>query len=102
MGRDAFTGEEGAVLYLDVETSDNFRGGKIQYEDITFLTTDGKGVNFKMAATETTGIMDRIANAADAAKQTIYNMGGRMVETLKKGVNIIRGNNGDAEKVIKK
>jgi len=102
MGGDAFNGETGNVLYIDVETSDNFRGGKIQYSDITFLTTDGMGVNFQMQDTETTGIMDRIANAADAAKQTIYNVGGRVMNSLKKGVNIIRGNNGNTEKVIKK
>jgi hypothetical protein len=48
---------------------------------------------------DATSIMDRMA---DATKQTIYNVGGRVMNSLKKGVNILRGENGAAKKVIKK
>jgi hypothetical protein len=94
----AITGTEGAVLYLDVESDADYQGGSVKYEDILFLTTQSKGINFEMNG-ETTGIVSRMA---DAAKQTIYNMGGRVIDGLKKGINIIRGNNGDSQKVIKK
>lgn len=97
MSKAAFTGNDGAVLYLDVETDETFKGGSVRFEDILFLTTDSKGVRFNMTG-DATSIMDRIA---DTAKETIYNVSGRVMNSLKKGVNIIRGN-GKTEKVIKK
>ena len=93
----AFTGNDGAVVYLDVETDESYKGGSVKYDDIIFLTTNAKGVKFQMQG-ETTGVISRFA---DAAKETIYNLGGRVMNGLKKGVNILRGNDG-AKKVIKK
>ena len=93
----AFTGNDGAVVYLDVETDESYKGGSVKYDDIIFLTTNAKGVKFQMQG-ETTGVVSRFA---DAAKETIYNLGGRVMNGLKKGVNILRGNDG-AKKVIKK
>jgi hypothetical protein len=98
MGRDVFEGDNGAVLYLDVETDENYNGGSIQYSNIVFTTIESQGVKFQLGNDNTTGIMSRMANAA---KQTIYNLGGRVMDGLKKGVNIISGN-GKSEKVIKK
>ena len=97
MSKAAFTGNDGDVLYLDVETDESYKGGSIRFEDIIFVTTESEGVRFSMKG-EATSIADRIA---DTAKETIYNLGGRMMNSLKKGVNILRGNNG-AKKVIKK
>jgi hypothetical protein len=97
MSKAAFTGNDGDVLYLDVETDESYKGGSIRFEDIIFVTTESEGVRFSMKG-EATSIADRIA---DTAKDTIYNLGGRMMNSLKKGVNILRGNNG-AKKVIKK
>jgi hypothetical protein len=99
MDKAAFSGNEGAVLYIDVETTEDFRGGEIEYTNIVFGTTESVGVRFYIGNSETVGIS---SSKFDAAKQSIYNLGGRMVDTLKKGINIIRGNNGDAQKVIKK
>ena len=49
-----------------------------------------------------TTAIDKLKNAAAAAGQKVYNLGGRMVDGLKKGVNILRGENGETKKVIKK
>ena len=98
MSKAAFNGNDGAVIYLDVETDETYKGGSVKYENIIFLTTNSRGVSFKMQG-ETTGIMSRMA---DAAVETIYNVGGRVMNGLKKGVNILRGENGAAKKVIKK
>jgi hypothetical protein len=98
MMKNAFQGNDGAVLYLDIETDETYKGGSVKYEDIIFLTTKSQGVHFQMEG-QTTGIMNRMANAA---KETIYNLGGRVMNGLKKGVNILRGENGAAKKVIKK
>jgi hypothetical protein len=95
--KNAFTGNDGAVLYLDVETDESYKGGSVKYEDIIFATTKSQGVKFKMQG-ETTGVISRFA---EAAKETIYNLGGRVMDGLKKGVNILRGDDG-AKKVIKK
>jgi hypothetical protein len=74
--------------------------GAVSYDKILFSQPEGKMYEFSLGS-ETTGIMDRIANAYDAAKQKVYNMGGRMMDSLKKGVNIIRKDNGETQKVIK-
>ena len=39
---------------------------------------------------------------ATDAKETIYNVGGRVMDTLRKGVNIIRRDNGETEKKVVK
>lgn len=95
-GMDAFQGNDGDLLYLDVTTDETYNGGAVSYDNIIFLTTNSKGVHFQMNG-ETTGIISRMAEAIDAAKEKVYNLGGRVMDGLKKGVNIIRG-----EKVIKK
>lgn len=90
-----FKGNEGAVLMFTVEGE-----GAVSYDKILFSQPEGRMFEFSLGS-ETTGIMDRIANAYDAAKQKVYNMGGRMMDSLKKGVNIIRKDNGETQKVIK-
>ena len=47
-------------------------------------------------------IRESITNALESAGQKIYNMGCRVMNGLKKGINIIRRNDGSNEKVIVK
>jgi len=51
---------------------------------------------------QTTGIAERITNAIDSAAQKVYNLGGRLMEGVKKGINIIRNADGTTTKVVKK
>lgn len=96
--KSAFTANDGDLLYLDVETTDDYKGDNVRFDNVLFLTTDSKGQRFQMEGAVATGIMDRMADAVDGAKEKIYNLGGRLMDGLKKGVNIIRGD----KKVIKK
>lgn len=96
--KSAFTANDGDLLYLDVETTGDYKGENVRFDNVLFLTTDSKGQRFQMEGAVATGIMDRMADAVDGAKEKIYNLGGRLMDGLKKGVNIIRGD----KKVIKK
>ena len=90
---ESISGNEGAVVYLDIEGAAEITG------TATFTTKNLKSVTFDLSGTTA---IDKVKNAAAAAGQTIYNLGGRMVDGLKKGVNILRGENGETKKVIVK
>ncbi len=90
---EGISGNEGAVIYLDIEGAGEITG------TATFTTQSKKDVQFDLSGTTA---IDKLKNAAAAAGQQIYNLGGRMVDGLKKGVNILRGENGETKKVIKK
>jgi hypothetical protein len=91
---EAISGNEGAVVYLDIEGAGEISG------TATFTTTNLKSQRFDLNG-ETTAI-DQIKEAAAAAGRKIYNLGGKLMDGLKKGVNIIKGEDGSAKKVIKK
>jgi hypothetical protein len=88
-------GSDGAVLTFTVQGE-----GELSFDNIIFSQADGHSRSFAIDAT-TTGIADKLQNMAIDAKETIYNVGGRVMGTLKKGVNIIRRDNGETEKVVK-
>lgn len=90
---ESISGNEGAVVYLDIVGAGELTG------TATFTTKNLKSVTFDLSGTTA---IDKVKNAAAAAGQTIYNLGGRMVDGLKKGVNILRGEDGSAKKIIKK
>ena len=52
-----------------------------------------------MAAGAATGISG--VKAAADGQSTVYSLGGRLVDTLRKGVNIIRRADGTTRKVVK-
>lgn len=89
-------GEEGAVLYLDVE---NLNGavtiGKAIFVDASLNGHDLTGTS------EATGIRETIANALNSAGQKLYDVSGRMMNSLKNGINIIRNADGTSKKVLK-
>ena len=89
-------GEEGVVLYLDVE---NLNGvvtiGKAVFVDTSLNGHDLTGTS------EATGIRETIANALDSATQKFYDVSGRMLNSLKNGINIIRNADGTSKKVLK-
>lgn len=92
-----FAGSEGAVLYLDVENLN----GDLTIEKAVFTGTDFNSYTL-VGNGETTGIRGTVTNAIESAGETIYNLGGKVMNGLKKGINIIRRADGTTEKVVKK
>jgi len=94
----AFAGNEGDVLYIDVNGQ-----GTVSFENIVFADVNAGTKQFQLASV-TGGIATGIAAAKseNGMMETIYNMGGRLMNGLKKGINIIRRADGTTEKVIKK
>ena len=90
-----FAGNNGAVAYLDIEGLN----GEVNIEKAIFTDTELNG--HQLTANSTTSIRESITNALQSAGQKIYNMGGKMMNGLKKGVNIIRNADGSAKKVMK-
>ena len=91
-----FAGNEGAVVYLDIENLT----GDVNIEKVIFVDTALNGHRLNSAGT--TGIADRISNAIENAGQKIYDLGGRLMNSVKKGINIIRNADGSTKKVINK
>lgn len=90
-----FAGNNGAVAYLDIEGLN----GEVNIEKAIFTDTELNG--HLLTANSTTSIRENITNALQSAGQKIYNLGGKMMNGLKKGVNIIRNADGSTKKVMK-
>ena len=97
---DAFAGNSGAVLYLDFEVAEGAEENFARFNDVFFVNKKAQKVSFNLGGITPTGIQS--ANAETALGQKIYDLGGRMKSSLKKGVNIIRDAAGNARKVIVK
>ena len=97
---ETFSGSEGAVLYIDVETGANFNGGNVELLNILFSNTDAQTRAFAVDANgEATGIS--FMSTIESLKQKVYDLGGRMMNGMMKGINIIQGADGQAKKVLK-
>ena len=82
------------MLYIDVEGAGNVELVNILFSDVnaqTHLFTIGG---------DATGINN--VSTFESLKQQVYDFGGRLVKGLKKGMNIIRRNDGSTDKVIVK
>lgn len=90
-----FAGNNGAVAYLDIEGLN----GEVNIQKAIFTDTELNG--HLLTANSTTSIRENITNALQSAGQKIYNLGGKMMNGLKKGVNIIRNADGSTKKVMK-
>ena len=100
LDNNAFMGNSGAMLYLDVEVSGDYKGGDVELSNVIF--SDAKGLVYKLAgagSNEATGITDI---TAPTVKERIYSVGGQMMKAVKKGVNIIVGSDGTTKKVFNK
>ena len=92
----AFEGNDGAVLYIEVEGMGNVDFQNIYVADVNAATTQFNLNSVAGGATAIEGV------DAAAQGQEVYSLGGRMLNALKKGVNIIRRADGSTQKVIKK
>lgn len=92
-----FTGSEGAVLYVDIENLQ----GEVVLTEALFTDTQFNEANLQNGSV-TTGIRQMISNALEGASKRVYNIGGAMMDSLRKGINIIRNADGTTQKVLKK
>ena len=84
----AFAGNSGAVLYIDVETDDTYAGGKVIISDVIFVTPSAQVKAFSIAG-EATGITGIATD--NSVKGKIYDLSGRVLNAVKKGINVING-----------
>lgn len=90
---ETFSGNDGAVLYLEVE-------GTGTPELLNILFSDANAVTRSFAiGNDATGI-DTVSTF-ESLKQKVYDLGGRVKNGLKKGINIIRRADGTTGKVVK-
>jgi len=93
----AIEGNEGDLLYINVEGQ-----GNVEFQNVILADMAAGSHKFQIAGVaggETTGIA---AAKQNGVMESIYNMGGRVMNGLKKGINIIRRADGTTQKVIKK
>ena len=89
---ESFGGNEGAVLYIDVEGA-----GNVELLNILFSDVNAQTRSFKLG--DATGI--NTVSTFESLKQKVYDLGGRVKDGLKKGINIIRRADGTTQKVAK-
>lgn len=82
----------GTVLTIDIEGE-----GSVAFGNVVLSTLNAKAVSFDLG--NVTGISS--ANVAAQDSNIFYDLGGKMMKGLKKGLNIIRGNDGTTKKVVK-
>ncbi|MBQ9667274.1 MAG: hypothetical protein IJV45_00795 [Prevotella sp.] len=90
-------GNNGAVVYIDIEGAGSL--DQIEFQNVFFAETNAQLTQFTVGAAEATGIN---AVESDSLMDKVYNMGGRVMNAVKKGINIIKGNDGQTKKVVVK
>ena len=96
-----FLNTEVALLVLDVEVSAGYSGGQVAVENAIF--TDAAARSYRLGSVvgeDATGITE--LTATEKVTSTIYSVGGQLMNALKKGINIIRHQDGTTEKVLVK
>ena len=88
------------MLYIDVQTDASFQGGSVEVLNILFSDIYANTHAFAIGNDgEATGI--DIMAAMQSLKQKVYDLGGRVMNGMKKGVNIIQNADGTTKKVLK-
>ena len=96
-----FQNNEQALLVIDLEVSADFEGGALEINDAIFTTANGRGYTLKAAiGGGETGITN--LTVTEKAASRVYSIGGQMMNTLRKGINIIVNSDGTAKKVVNK
>lgn len=91
--------EGNATIYLEVEGNN---AEAITVSNVTAADVAGATYNI-VDKGEATGINGVVSNANNGSlKQRIYSVGGQMMDSVKKGINIIMNSDGSARKVLKK
>lgn len=87
-------GNDGAVIYIDVEGND-----RLEVEGVVFADSNAVAYDVKKAGTS---LVDSIIDSAKEAKEKIYNVAGQTLNRLQRGINIVRKGNGKASKEMHK
>lgn len=96
-----FSGNEGAVIYLDVEVSHNYNGAGISVKDVMFTDAAARLFNLdSLEGEQATGINK--VTLGESVVNKVYNVGGQLMNGIQKGVNIIMMKDGSVKKVLKK
>lgn len=95
-----FAENSDALLWLDVQVDHNYNGEGVEISNILFSDTMAHVYSLQAPAGEATGL--GTVSMTEEVKEKIYNVGGILMDGLKRGVNIIRGNDGSGKKVIVK
>ena len=93
---ESFKGSEGAVLYIDVEGAD---AANVELLNILFSDLQAGTRAFSLTGENATAISS--VSTFESLKQKVYDLSGRVMNGLKKGVNIIRRADGSTQKVVK-
>ena len=101
-GDNAFNGTSGALVVLEVQVAGNYAGGEIELSNVIF--SDAQANSYKMAGQKMGGQATGIngITTAPTAKERVFSIGGMLMKSVKKGINIIVGEDGKAHKVVKK
>ena len=97
-----FNGRNGALIYLDVEVSSDFSGGQISIDNIIFSDAAGRMYTMSSIGGNGDGATGIDGIKAATVKERIYSVGGQMMKAVKKGINIIVGEDGKARKIVNK
>lgn len=95
MENEAIAGDNGAMLYIDVQGH-----GSFSLDEVLF--TDGEYHLHGFGNPGTSGIIDAIIDGAGVAKEAIYDAAGRMYDRVQRGINIIRHSDGSVTKELRK
>lgn len=97
----AITGEEGAVVYIDVKTGENYKGEGIEFKEIVFSNAQANTREFVVDASEATEIAG-VGTKRNSFLGRVYDYSGRLKNKIMKGFNIIKGEDGSTKKVYVK
>lgn len=90
---DLITGNNGCVLFIDVEGN-----AEVEIEDVVFSDINGNAYTFGNSTSGVDNLYESIKNGVKA----IYNAAGQKINKLTRGVNIIRNADGSVTKKIGK
>lgn len=92
---------ESALVVLDIEVTADYAGGDVEVENAIFA--DASARTFKLGVTtsgEATGITE--LGMGEKVVNKIYSVSGHVLDSLRKGVNIIVNSDGSTKKILKK
>ena len=92
-----FNNSESAILYLDVNVTGS--NSTVSISNVIFTDADAHIYHLAGVNSGTTGIN---AVTGESVGSKIYSVGGKLLNTLQKGVNIIRNANGSTKKIVNK
>lgn len=90
----------GDLVTLDVNVSSDYNGGAVVISNAIF--SDAAGKQYILGSTETgeaTGIVQ--LTLGEKVVNKIYSVGGQLLDSMKKGINIIINSDGTTKKVLK-